>query len=295
MTSGLFARDSATPFALSAACLSLLFLAPTPGHAEQVVSPGPGSADASAPLTSPSPSVFDHIQLDVGSSDLSGDFGAGKTTNIAVVQATASYRLDGLRLTASAPWMRIDSPGAVFTGIEGTPIIADPEATGVHKVRQGVGDLTLGASYLLPATLTHGVDADLLFRIKAPTATASSHLSTGSADYAFGSTLTKSVGRFSPLVTVFYRVFGTAPMFNLKNGVLTSIGSTYSFSPGLVGLLTYDYAQRASRFISDSHQISASLSSVIPNTPLRLTSFVSGGLSRGAPAVSAGLSLSLRL
>ena len=293
MTSGSFVRSSAAFRILPGACLTLLAMTPTASQAGQTSAPG--SEDPPPVSSPPSPSVFDHIQLDLGSSDLSGDFGAPKTTNIALVQATASYRLDGLRLTASVPWMRIDSPGAVFTGIEGAPIIADPAATASHKVRQGLGDLTLGASYLMPASLTPGFDADLLFRVKAPTATTSSHLSTGSADYAFGGTLTKTVGRFSPLVTAFYRVFGNAPMFPLKDGVLTSVGSIYSVSPGVTALVTYDYAQRASRFISDAHQLSASLSSVIPNTPVRLTSFVSGGLSRGAPAISAGLSLSLRL
>lgn len=238
--------------------------------------------------------VLGGIELGVGSSELSGDFGAPKTTNVAAVLATASYRVDNLRLTASLPWMRIDSSGAVFTEIEGTPIIADPAASG-RRLREGIGDLTLGASYLLPASLTPGLDTDLSFRVKVPTASQSSRLSTGEVDYSFGGTFQKPIGRFAPLLSVFYRSFGSGPEFQLRSGFATSVGATYAFNPQTVGLITYDYAQRSSQFISDAHQITSSLTSQLPNSPVRLTGFVGGGLSRGAPAISAGLAISLRL
>ena len=231
----------------------------------------------------------------MGSSNLSGDFGAGKTTDIAAVLATVNYRVDGVRFVASLPWMRIDSPGAVFTGIEGTPIIADPATIAGRRLRQGLGDLTLGASYLLPPSSTPGIDTDLSFRVKVPTASSASRLSTGEVDYSVGGTFSKTIDRFSPLVSVFYRHFGSGPQFALKDGVATSVGGTYALSPRVIGLLTYDYSQHASAYISDSHQITASLTGVLPKAPLRVTSFISGGLSRGAPGISVGLSFSLKL
>ena len=266
--------------------------------------PGPGRAASQQSAGSPSGDMpssaigvdwFKDIDLGLGASNLSGNFGTGKTTNISTVLATANYRLDALRIEASLPWMRIDSPGAVFTGIGGSPIIADAAATGGRKLRQGIGDFTLGASYLLPSDLTQGVDIDLLFRVKVPTSPQSSHLSTGETDFSYGATFSKSLGRFAPLASVSYRSFGSGPNFPLKSGFSTSVGTTYAFSTREVGFLTYDYAQRASSFIAASHQVTASLTSRLPNSPLRLTSYISGGLSRGAPGVSAGLSLSISL
>ncbi len=250
---------------------------------------------ALGPLAAADVGPFKGLEIGVGSSDLSGDFGATKTTNIAAVLATVTYRIDNLRLTGSLPWMRIDSPGAVFTGIEGTPIIVDASGSGGKKPRQGLGDLTFGASYLLPAELTYGIDTDVSFRIKVPTSSKGSDLSTGEIDYSLGGTFTKRIGNIAPLASVFYRKFGNSQQFQLKDGLATSVGAIYAFSLGVDALLTYDYAKRASRYVSDSHQITGSITSVLPHTALRLTSFLSGGLSRGAPAISAGLALSLRL
>ncbi|MHB8287477.1 MAG: transporter, partial [Caulobacteraceae bacterium] len=264
-------------------------------HAEVTTSQAESGSPASSAENNLAMQTLSNISLGFGGSDESGDFGAAKTTNIASTLATVTYRADNLRLTASVPWMRIDSPGAVFTGIEGSPIIANPSTTGGKTLREGLGDLTVGASYLLPATLIQGLDTDLSVRVKIPTATQSSRLSTGEVDYSVGATVSKTIGRYSPLVSIFYRSFGNGPNFQLKNGFATSIGTTYAFSPRIVGLLTYDYAQRASQYIADGHQITTSVTSLLPNSPVRVTAFISGGLSRGAPGISTGISLSLRL
>ena len=235
------------------------------------------------------------LEIGLGASDLSGSFGGSKTTNINTDLVTASYRIDDVRLIASLPWMRIDSPGTAFTGIEGTPIIVDAIGADARKLREGLGDLTLGASYLLPAKLTQSLDVDTSFRIKIPTSRASSGISTGSVDYSFGLTASKAISSFAPIVSVFYRKFGNTQYFQLKDGVSTSIGAAYSILPKTTALVTYDYAQSASAFVSDSHQITSSLTSQLPNSAIRVTAFLSGGLSRGAPGGAAGLGLSLRL
>ena len=291
MQSGFCGRDNRRPWLILAASAGTAICLPQATRAEAAAVQPQQAPDAAAPFSS----ILSHIELGVGSSAWSGDFGAPKTTTIAAVLATAVYRVDGLRLTASVPWMRIDSPGAVFTGVEGTPIIANPGATGGRRLRQGIGDLTLGASYLLPSNFTEGFDTDLSFRVKAPTASKSSDLSTGEVDYSFGATVSRSLGRFIPIASVFYRHFGDGPEFQLKDGVATTVGASYAFSPKAFGMLTYDYSQRASRYISDAHQISASLTAPLLSTPLRVTSFVAGGLSRGAPAVSVGLAFSVNL
>jgi hypothetical protein len=235
-----------------------------------------------------------NLTLSAGASAWSGDYGAKTNTDIDAVLLGARYKIGDLRLTASAPWMRIDSAGAIFTGIEGTPLIVAPKANAAKTTREGIGDLTLGAAYSLPSASIAGLDVDIFGRIKLPTASRESDLSSRKADYAGGFELSKSWGRIVPFASVSYRSFGDSGGWKLKDGVATSVGTSIILSDRLVGVFSYDYAQRASQFVQDSHEISAGLSARLPHN-LRLTGFAAGGLSNGAAAISGGLSLSLAL
>jgi hypothetical protein len=252
--------------------------------------PPPPAVDAA-----PDPSALSHLTLGAGVSAWNGTFGAPRTTNIDAALLNARYSLGGLRLTASVPWMRIDSDGAIFTGVEGTPIIVAPTISPGKRIRQGFGDLTLGAAYLLPARSTYGFDVDLIGRVKLPTADKDTGLSTRHTDYAFGTQVSRSFGSLSPFVSVTYRVFGGGDYWRLHDGIATSVGAAYVFPRGVVGSLSYDYARSASAYASDADEITGSLSTPLPHTPLRLNAFVAGGLSNGAAAVTGGLSLSLKL
>ncbi len=235
------------------------------------------------------------LTLGLGASDWNGDYGAPTNTNIAAVLATGLYRVDRLRLSASLPWMRISSDGAVYAGVDGTPLIVTPASSAVRRVREGVGDLTLGASYLVDTPKAWGVDLDAFARVKLPTAADSTGLSTGHADYSAGVQLTRPFGRFAPFVSVRYRDFGSSASLPLKDGVATSLGASYVFANHVTVVGSYDFAQRSSRFIADSHELTAAFTAPLPRSPVRLTGFAAAGLSSGAADVTSGLSLSLSL
>ena len=254
---------------------------------------GPAWAEDAAP---PSSEVESRpFTLFAGGSAWSGDYGSSTNTTITAALAGVQYRVGGLRLSASLPWMRISSHGAVFTGIDGAPLIVAPSFGPVRTVREGVGDLTLGASYLVPAVTPLGVDIDLRGKVKVPTGSVSKGVSTGKADYAFGAEVSKPLGRFVPAVAVNYRIYGDAGAWKLKDGVAVSASGTYILAHHIAAVATYDYAQAASAYIADSHSVTGAVSAPLAPHGLRLTAFVSKGLSNGAAEVSGGLSLSARL
>ena len=57
---------------------------------------------------------------------------------------------------------------------------------------------------------------------------------------------------------------------------------------------SYHYARAASRFIRDAHELFAGASRSISGDRLRLTGYTTAGLSKGAAAVSGGVSLSVK-
>ena len=75
--------------------------------------------------------------------------------------------------------------------------------------------------------------------------------------------------------------------------IRASAGASIALGGQSVALLSYHYARAASRLVRDSHELFAGASTRFDGTGLRGTAFVTAGISRGAAAVSSGLSLSL--
>jgi len=267
----------------------LLALAAAPALAQTSgasVAPAPGGAASAAP----SPSA---LTLGLGGSDWSGDYGYTSNTNIAAALLTARYSVGNLRLSASLPWMRIDSLSTVYAGVDGAPLVVAPGAWAGRSRREGVGDLTLGSAYLIQTPPAWGVDVDAFARIKLPTG--ASRISTGQTDVSFGADVSRPIGRLAPFVTLGYRHFGDLPTLPLHDGFAGSVGASYLFANRVTVLAAYDYAERTSRFIADASDLTGSVSAPIGRSGLRLTGYAAAGLSSGAADVSGGLSLSLGL
>lgn len=260
----------------------------SPSNAASTVS----TVTATNALDSPVPGDSS-LTLSLGSSFASGKFGGASATNIWATAAGARLSFGALRLNASIPYMRIRSNGTVFTGIDSTPVIV-ARGTGRRSVHKGLGDLTLGASYALPA-MTANTEIELSGRVKVPTASRSSALSSGKTDFSVGAQATQVVGKFAPFASVTYRFFGDSEQLRLKNGIAASAGSSLALDDKTVLLASYHYAQKASSLISDSHELFAGASRGFSDNRLRLSGYVTAGLSRGAAAASGGLSISVRI
>ena len=236
----------------------------------------------------------DAFSLSLGGSAWSGDFGSKSTTDISAGLLSAQYDYGEWRLSATLPYTRITTAGDIFLGIGATPLVVRSDVASRRRVNEGIGDLTLGVSYLTHTAPQIGVDIELLGGLKVPTASTSSHVSTGQVDFSVGTELSKPIGKLVPFVSVIYRDFGSSPFLALRDGIATSVGASYVFSPQLVANVSYDYARGASHFIQDSHEIVSSVSYKFFRSGLRLSSYASAGLSSGAPGISGGISLTKR-
>lgn len=238
------------------------------------------------------PGAGSDLTASVGGAFWHGDFGAATDTSISSILFGARYRTDGLRLTASLPRMRISSDGTIFAGIGGTPLFVAPQVRSVRRVRKGLGDLTLGAAYLLPQSPA-GVEIELNGRVKLPTASKSSELSTRKVDYSAGVDVSKAFGAIIPAISATYRVFGDNREWQFRNGFDITAGATYLL--GRTALLAhYELTEPSSRFIGDAHEIVVGVSTPVAQQ-FRLTGYGSKGLSRGASDVAGGVSISVVL
>lgn len=232
------------------------------------------------------------LTMSLGGAAWHGNFGAPSNTDIASVLVGVRYRKDRLRLSASLPYMRIASNGTFFTGLGGTPLFVAPTITTVARKRDGLGDLTLGGTYTVSGANWQGLNLDLTGQLKIPTAARSSQLSTGKVDYAVGTELSRSFGRWTPGVSASYRIFGDTSVWQFRNTLHTSANVTYALMPRTAVLISYDYTQAATRFVDDAHEIVAGASTPIADR-MRLTGYISKGLSSGAADISGGASVSL--
>ena len=255
----------------------------------------PATAVAQTAASASTEALPNELSVFAGASAWSGHFGAPTRTNIWSVLVGARYQIGGLRVSASIPRMRIESDGSFFAGLGGTPLFVAPKVTPVRRIRQGWGDTTLNASYLLPNGGQRGIDVELSGSVKIPTASRASGLSTRKVDYAGGVNISKTVGRLTPLASVEYRVFGNNSTWHFRNGFNVSAGTSYAVTDRTALLLTYEYSQASSDFIRDAHEVVLGASTPLARNRLRLTSYVSKGLSQGAAGVSGGASLSVIL
>ena len=237
------------------------------------------------------PSQRDRFSLSLGGSAWSGDFGSPSTTDISAALLSAQYQRGDWRLSATLPYTRITTAGDIFLGIGATPLVVRSDTASRRRVNEGVGDLTLGVSYLTHIAPQSGVNIELLGGLKVPTAPASSRVSTGQTDFSIGTEVSKPLGRLIPFLSIVYRDFGSSSLLPLRDGIATSAGASYVFSPRLVANLSYDYAKSASRFIQDANEIVSSVSFKFNRSGLRLSSYASAGLSSGAPGISGGISI----
>lgn len=260
----------------------------------------PGSPSNGTSTISPSsvPDNIDRLDPDarplsvsLGSLYASGDFGTATNTSIWSSALSLRYRTGDLRLSASLPWMRIQSNAVIFTGIDSTPVLVAPTSQSRRRTAQGLGDLTLGAAYTI-ASPELGFDVELSGRMKVNTATQSSGLSSGRNDYAAGVQVTKPIGRLAPFVSATYRVLGDTRSFRLNDGFAASAGSSFMVGAGSYILASYHYSKRATDLVGDAHELFVGLATAIPRSNLRVTGFGTAGLSNGAAGKSIGAAVS---
>ncbi|MFN3724690.1 MAG: hypothetical protein ACK4SZ_00140 [Allosphingosinicella sp.] len=220
----------------------------------------------------------------------SGRYGQAEKTDILVVPMSARATAGRLSLTATLPYLRIDGPGGVVVGPGGDPLPGVPTAGGV---RQGLGDLSLGATYTIPAEALSGFELGIGGRVKLPTSDEALQLSTGETDLAASADISYPIGNVIPFVNIGYRVLGDAAGTDLRDGPTASVGSSFVIGQSVL-IASYDYAQSVNPAVADSHELFAGISGPITSR-LNVTGYGVAGLSDGSPDFGIGVLISARL
>ena len=232
------------------------------------------------------------LSLTTGADYSSGRYGGPAKTEILVVPFSLRARKGPFRVSATLPWLRLDGPANIVGGGEDGPIVIDPNAPSPRQVRKGLGDLSLGFDYALPRDDLGGFEVDLGVRLKLPTSGTSRGLSTGKTDIGLVADISRPLGKFSPFLTLGYRMPGDPDGFELRNSVTVSAGTSATFGK-LVAIGAYDYAGATSRSSFDSHSLFGALAAPVAKRVI-LTGYGSVGLSRGAPDHGIGLLVTFR-
>lgn len=218
----------------------------------------------------------------------SGDYGTGSDTNILVVPLALRYKTGNLRISVTQPWLRIDGSSAIVGNGPGGVII-DPNAP--RTTRSGLGDLTLGAAYMIPEDKL-GFGLDLSARVKLPTASRRKGLGTGKTDVTVGAELSKTFGTVTPFASVGYRMPGDPDGIDLRNAWTASAGASVGMGKSVL-IASYDYRQATSRLADDSHELFGAFSTPVSDA-LNFTFYGSAGLSDGAPDYGVGGMITVR-
>lgn len=224
-----------------------------------------------------------------------GDYFTGEEVEILTVNNLVRARAGRLTLSASLPWHRIEAPGNVVGGGGGPfglPILVDPTQPATRSVREGIGDLRLGAGYALPSLA--GVELVLNGQVKLPTASAERGIGTGETDFSVGAEASRSIGPVTPYVAVAYTMPGEPPAYDLRNAFSARGGLGIELGRGVRGNLAYSHAESIRAGLPDERMISTGINASLSRS-LSLGVYGNAGLSDGAPDVGAGVSLGIRL
>lgn len=218
----------------------------------------------------------------------SGDYGTGSDTHILVVPMSLRYKNGNIRLTATLPWLRINGSTAIVGDGSGGVVI-DPNAP--RTTRSGLGDLTLGAGYLIPEDQL-GFGLDLSARVKVPTASRSKALGTGKVDVTVSAELSKTFGILTPFANIGYRMPGNPSGIDLHNAWIASGGVSAALGKSVI-IASYDYRETTSDLARDSQELFGAFSTPVAER-LTFTLYGTGGLSKGAPDYGVGSMMSIR-
>jgi hypothetical protein len=212
----------------------------------------------------------------VGASHFSGRFGGAERTSVDSIYLSASAASDKWRLDLTLPYLRVSGGGTVDIG----GIIIPIEGLGSS---QGLGDLTVRVTRSLPESGAVPVAVSVSAQVKLPTG--ASGVSTGQTDYAFDLEASKDLGRFSPSVTVGYRVLGDLDFFYLKDGWSLSAGTGVALGD-LFFSASYDWSEAATGGPDPRELFFLTAGLIARGWSWNL--FASKGLSEGAPDYGVG-------
>jgi len=169
----------------------------------------------------------------------SGDYGAGSTTKITSLAATASYQKERWDYKASLPFLEVEGPGEVIPGVGRTR----GQASATRK-ESGLGDLVLSATYAALYDHARAAGVDLTGKLKLPTADESDGLGTGELDAVLAVDLYRTFDRTTGFGGISYHILGDSPSLPLENAWGLNFGASYKVNERDSAGAMFDARQR---------------------------------------------------
>jgi hypothetical protein len=241
----------------------------------------PASAQTTPPVQEPASTTT--WEASIGADYSVGDYNASSDTTVVSVPVTLRVQLDRVRLEATVPYLSVDGPGIFAGGV----IV--PGGTGTS--RSGLGDINLGAAFLINRGGQSAPSFEVAGIVKVPTA--GSGLGTEKFDY------TAQLNVYLPLslqALLFasggYQALGDFQSYELRDGITASAGFNYTASASVsLGFgLNYrqEYYQGLGDYVSFSPYMQYSFGGM-----WRITGYGLVGLTEASPRFGAGLRLGL--
>lgn len=224
------------------------------------------------------------LAASVGTDYSSGDYGAEEKTEVILLPLILRARTGNLAVSSSITYIRMEGPADVVIGPDGEQVPGVPTSGGL---REGLSDLSLGASYTFRGEEPVGPQLTLSGRVKLPTSKKSAQLSTGKVDYSVRGEVSAPIGAFTPFASIGYRILGDPQGVDLRNGLTASFGASVSLGRQVV-IASVDYASSTSASTEDSRSLFTGFSIPV-GARLNLTGYSVVGLSESTPDYGVGL------
>lgn len=226
------------------------------------------------------------FSLTTGMDYSSGKYGGTQSTDILYIPLTGRYETGRWVLQLTVPYVSITGPGNVTQG----GIVLGSAKT-ARTTEAGLGDVVAGATYnVYGETGPDPLLIDLTGKVKFGTADEKKGLGTGSNDYSTQVDMYKTMGLFTALGTVGYKVMGNAPGLKLDNVFYGSLGGVYKISQQTSGGLILDLRQKVTPTGASQRDVTAFISHKI-NQDWKTQLYAVDGFSNASPDWGAGAML----
>jgi len=250
-------------------------------------------ADAAAPGAPPSRAPATIWQIGSGVSYSTGDYGGPVSTDLVAVPLNLRVSRGGWSLRVATSFLVIDGPASLADVLDGQPAADGADgAPASTSTRSGMSDLSFTLARRLDLSQTTRLTADV--RLKLPTGSEAERLTTGTTDVTLRARLAQEIGDLTLNAGLQRRFAGGQGRTLLRDTWGASAGASLDLGSRVVGGVDLDWRQSAYPAGTASTSLTAYVSAPL-NRRIRLTGYVSPGLSTNSADLTIGTSITIRI
>lgn len=229
--------------------------------------------------------------LSIGGYHSSGDYGEDTDTRILYFPVSYEQQVGKLGIRVTAPYLNVDGSGYVLVSGGG---VSGFRPSDERVDSDGLGDVTVQASYQLDPLVDGLPFLDLVLEMKIPTADETLGLGTGESDYSLQLDLYQSMLRGTVFGSLGYRFRGKTDLYpGLSDSIFTQIGYQTAVSSTMTVGLIYDYSEPASDYSKDIHELLPFINWNL-NEQWSVLTYTAWGFTTDSPEYALGIQLNYR-